>query len=233
MTKHLLLLPGLDGTGQLFSDFVAALPNSISATIVTYPGREILPSADLRRFVSAAIPESVPFVLLAESFSSPLAVEFAATKPPNLAALIICTGFVSRPLGGCSPLAKALAWPWFFKVNTPRFILEYFALGQNAPPGLVQNFRRVLRSVGPEVLIGRARDAMDFDARGALAQTIVPLLYVEGTEDHLLADSCLKEMKRIKPDMSIAQVAGPHLLLQREPQKVALIVSAFIRELGI
>lgn len=40
-------------------------------------------------------------------------------------------------------------------------------------------------------------------------------------------------MKLIKPDMLIAQVAGPHLLLQREPQKVADIVSAFIRELGI
>jgi hypothetical protein len=40
-------------------------------------------------------------------------------------------------------------------------------------------------------------------------------------------------MKRIKPDMLIAKVAGPHLLLQREPQKVADIASAFIRELGI
>jgi pimeloyl-[acyl-carrier protein] methyl ester esterase len=141
MAKHLVLLPGLDGTGQLFSDFVAALPNTISATVVTYPGRETLTYADLRRFVSEAIPECESFVLLAESFSSPLGAEFTASKPPNLAALIICAGFASRPLGGCSPLAKTLAWPWLFKVNTPRFILE----SQNAPPGLIQQFRRVLR----------------------------------------------------------------------------------------
>jgi pimeloyl-[acyl-carrier protein] methyl ester esterase len=233
MTRHLVLLPGLDGKGQLFSDFVAALPDTISATTVAYPAKEVLPYSDLRRFVSATIPECESFVLLAESFSSPLAVEFTASNPLNLAALIICAGFVSRPLGGCSPLAQALTWPWLFKVNTPRFILEYFAMGQNAPPAIIQQFLRVLRSVSPEVLSGRTREAMNSDARRALAQTTVPLLYVEGTEDHLLADSCLKEMKLIKPDMLIAQVAGPHLLLQREPQKVADIVSAFIRELEI
>lgn len=233
MAKHLVLLPGLDGTGQLFSDFVAALPKTISVTTVAYPAKEVLPYADLRPFVSAAIPKREPFVLLAESFSSPLAVEFAASPTPNLAALIICAGFVSRPLGGWSPLAKALAWPWLFKVNTPRFILEHFAMGQDAPQELIQSFRRVLRSVSPEVLSSRTRDALSSDARRALAQMTVPLLYVEAAADHLLADSCLKEIKQINPDMLIAQVAGPHLLLQREPQKVAEIVSTFIRELGI
>ena len=233
MTKHLVLLPGLDGTGQLFSDFVAVLPNTVSASIVTYPTEEFLRYADLRPFISAAIPECESFVMLAESFSSPLAMEFTASKPPNLVALIICAGFVSRPLGGWSPLAKALAWPWLFKVNTPCFILEYFAMGQNASPALIQKFRRVVGSISPEVMSSRTREAMDSDARSAVAQITVPLLYVHGTEDHLLADSCLKEMERIKPEMSIARVAGPHLLLQREPQKAADIVSGFIRKLGI
>jgi pimeloyl-[acyl-carrier protein] methyl ester esterase len=228
-----MLLPGLDGTGQLFSDFVAVLPNTVSASIVTYPAEEFLRYADLRPFISAAIPECESFVMLAESFSSPLAMEFTASKPPNLVALIICEGFVSRPLGGWSPLAKALAWPWLFKINTPRFILEYFAMGQNASRELIQKFRRVVGSVSPEVMSSRTREAMDSDARRALAQITVPLLYVQSTEDHLLADSCLKEMKRIKPEMLIAQVAGPHLLLQREPHKVANIVSAFIHDLGI
>lgn len=179
---------GFGWNGAIVSDFVAALPDMISATTVAYPAKEVLPYSDLRRFVSATIPEWESFVLLAESFSSPLAVEFTASNPPNLAALIICAGFVSRPLGGCSSLAKALTWPWLFKVNAPRFILEYFAMGQNAPPALIQPFRRVLRSVSPEILSGRIRKAMNSDARRTLAQTTVPLLYVDGTEDHLLAD---------------------------------------------
>jgi pimeloyl-[acyl-carrier protein] methyl ester esterase len=136
MTKHLVLLPGLDGTGELFSDFVAALPKTITTHTVSYPAKEFLPYIDLRPFVIAAIPRSEPFTLLAESFSSPLAVEFAATKPSNLVALIICSGFVSRPLGACSSLAKALTWPWIFKLNTPCFLIEYFGAGRHAPQAL-------------------------------------------------------------------------------------------------
>jgi len=33
--KHLVLLPGLDGTGELFVDFIAAFPESWTATTVT------------------------------------------------------------------------------------------------------------------------------------------------------------------------------------------------------
>jgi hypothetical protein len=231
MTKHLVLLPGLDGTGRLFSDFVAALPDTITATTVAYPAAEFLPYADLRSFASVAVPKSKAFVLLAESFSPTSGCRVHCIKSPNLAALIICAGFVSRPLAGYSRLAKTLARPWLFTRNTPRFILEYFALGQHVSPALIQKFQRVLGSVSPEVMSGRTQEAMNSDARRALTQITVPLLYVDATEDHLLADSCLEEMKLIKSDMLVAQVAGPHLLLQREPQKVAHIVSEFIQEL--
>jgi hypothetical protein len=37
--KHLVLLPGLDGTGELFADFTSALPESWVATTVAYPSR--------------------------------------------------------------------------------------------------------------------------------------------------------------------------------------------------
>ena len=128
MAKHLVLLPGLDGTGQLFSDFVAALPNTISATTVTNPAKEILPYSDLCPLVSAATPECESFVLLAESFSSPLAVGFTASKPLSLAALIICAGFVSRLVAAGESAGMALViqsehaafYPRIFRYGTER-----------------------------------------------------------------------------------------------------------------
>jgi hypothetical protein len=66
-----------------------------------------------------------------------------------------------------------------------------------------------------------------------LAKVTVPVLYVEATQDNFLARSCIDEMKRIKPDILIKSVVGPHLLLQREPQEVANIVAAFTRGLRI
>lgn len=66
--KHLVLLPGLDGTGELFVDFVAALPESWTATTVTYPTDRFLRYADLRPFVGSAVPQLERFVVVAESF---------------------------------------------------------------------------------------------------------------------------------------------------------------------
>jgi pimeloyl-[acyl-carrier protein] methyl ester esterase len=231
MTRHLVLLPGLDGTGQLFADFIAALPNTFIAAVAAYPANRFLSYDELRPFVEAAVPKAEPFVLLAESFSTPLALEYAASNPPNLAAVVICAGFVLKPIGGWSRLAKTVTRPWLFRLKAPRWILELL-VGRDASPTLIQKLRQVLRSVSPAVLSGRVQGALDCDARNALARITVPLMYVLAAQDKLLAESCLPEMKRIKPEIVVSRIDGPHLLLQREPQNCANIVSIFVQKIG-
>ncbi len=229
--KHLVLLPGLDGTGELFGDFIAALPESWTATTVTYPTDRFLPYAGLRPFVCAAVPQIEQFVLVAESFSTPLAVWYAATNPVNLAAIVICAGFVRSPVHGWSGTVKALAKPWLFRLKPPRSIVEYFLLGQNAPSDLLQKLRHALRRVSPDVLSGRVQEVLNCDARDDLRRTIVPLLYLEATYDRLLSSSCKEEFPHLRADTLVRSVPAPHLLLQREPQKAATIVMAFISTL--
>lgn len=229
--KRLVLLPGLDGTGELFADFVAALPQAWTATTVAYPTDRFLPYTDLRPFVSAAVPQSERFVLVAESFSTPLAVWYAATNPRNLDAVVICAGFVGSPVHAWSGIVKAMLTPWLFRLRPPRFILEYFLLGRNTPPELLTKLRRTLRRVGPGVLSGRVREALHCDARDDLRRTTVPLLYLEATYDRLLSSSCEKEFSHLRPDIQFSSVPAPHLLLQREPQKAATIMMAFFRSL--
>ena len=165
--KHLVLLPGLDGTGELFGDFIAALPKSWTTTTVTYPADRFLPYTDLRPFVGAAIPQRERFVLVAESFSTPLAVWYAATNPPNLAAVVICAGFVESPVRW-SGIVKALAKPWLFRLKPPRTIVEYFLLGQNAPSDLFRKLRHAVERVSPDVLSGRVQEVLDCDGRDDL-----------------------------------------------------------------
>ncbi len=226
--RHLALLPGFDGTGDLFADFIAALPESWTATTIAYPTDRFLRYAGLRPFVSAAVPQAERFVLVAESFSAPLAVWYAATNPHNLAAVVICAGFVRNPLRGWSGAVRAVAKPWLFKMKPPRTILEYFLLGQNAPSGLLQSLRHALQRVSPSVLSGRLQEVLDCDARDDLRRTTVPLLYLEATYDRLLSLSCKDEFSQLRPDTVLRSVPAPHLLLQREPQKAATIIMAFI-----
>ena len=229
--KLLVLLPGLDGTGDLFADFIAALPEPWTAMTVAYPTDRFLRYTELRPFVSAAVPQKERFVLIAESFSAPLAVWYAATNPHNLAAVVICVGFVRNPIHGWSGAARALAKPWLFKLKPPRTILEYFLLGQHAPSGLMQSLRHALQRVSPSVLSGRLQEVLDCDARDELRRTTVPLLYVEATHDRLLSLSCKDEFSQLRPDTVLKSVPAPHLILQREPQKAVTEIMSFISSL--
>jgi hypothetical protein len=129
--------------------------DTFAATTVGYPADKVLSYSELRPFVNAAVPKVEPFVLLAESFSTPLALEFAASNPPNLTAVVICAGFVFKPIADWPQLAKAVAQPWLFRLSVPRCILEYFLVGRDAPRSLIQELRQVLRFVSPQVLSGR------------------------------------------------------------------------------
>ena len=226
--KHLVLLPGLDGTGELFTAFVAALGERWSATVVAYPADKFLPYADLRSFVTAAVPASERFVLIAESFSTPLAVLFAANAPTNLAALVVCAGFVRSPALGWSKPLEVIANPWLFRLKPPRVVLDYFLLGQNAPPDLRQKLSCALHRVNPQVLSNRVREVLNCDVRDDLRRTLVSLLYLEASDDRLLPSTCKEDFSRSRSNVLFRSIPGPHLLLQREPQKTADVVTDFI-----
>lgn len=223
----------MDGTGELLAEFIAALPDWLSAATVSYPKDKFLSYEELPPLVHAAVPKDEPFVMLAESFSTPLALAYAESHPPNLCALIICAGFVRRPVGAWSEPARLIARSWLFRPWPPRWLLKRFLAGEDAPPVLVQRIRSALQSVSPEVICGRVRAALGCDARSSLANVSVPSMYMQGTRDRLLAASCRTEISRLKPDIVLAALSAPHLVLQREPRKAAQIVATFVERLAI
>jgi thioesterase domain-containing protein len=70
----LVLLPGMDGTGELFAPFLAALGPDQAVVVVRYPTDRELGYAELEQVARAALPVDQPFILLGESFSGPVAI---------------------------------------------------------------------------------------------------------------------------------------------------------------
>jgi pimeloyl-[acyl-carrier protein] methyl ester esterase len=228
-----VLLPGLDGTGTLFADLISELPPKMSVKVVRYPSQRYLSYSELIPCVEEVVPNNSWFLLVAESFSTPLAVMLAATRPRNLAGLVMCAGFITNPLGSWSLLVKAVARPTLFRISPPDFALEYFLTGANSPNPLKAEVRQALRLVNPRVLARRVRAVLDCDAREDLARTEIPIMYIQGEDDCLLRAGCFREVQRLRPDVVLASIPAPHLVLQREPQKAAEAIGRFIDYLPV
>lgn len=99
----LVLLPGVDGTGELFGPLIAALNGQVRTLVVRYPTDEALSYLELQRQVHDLLPEGEPFFLLGESFSGPVAISIAAEKPVGLQGGILGASFLRNPRPRLSP----------------------------------------------------------------------------------------------------------------------------------
>src|SRR5687768_13243658 len=94
--RHLVLLPGLDGTGSLFGPLLAQLPETLIPVVVKYPPDQVLYYEQLFPHIREVMPWDQPFILLAESFSGPMAIKFAAEQSANIHALVLVSSFFSK-----------------------------------------------------------------------------------------------------------------------------------------
>lgn len=227
----LVLLPGMDGTGELFSEFAAALAGEFEIATVRYPTERSLSYSDLETLVQSACPTFGPFVLLAESYSTPLAIKYAASNPGNLEAMVLCAGFATSPMRGWRRLLGWLVAPLMFRIPLPNLAAKRWLVGPDASPSLLESVRAAISSVKPEVLAARLRGVLACEVRPEMGQVTVPILCLQAKEDRLVSASCLDELRQIKPQITMVTLEGPHLLLQREPHKAAETVVRFLQSL--
>ena len=86
-------MPGIEGTGYLFEPLSAELPRGARIRVVRYPVRKDVSYEELLEIVMGEIDSSRPFVVLAESFSGPLAIELYERMGGNLKGMIFCSTF--------------------------------------------------------------------------------------------------------------------------------------------
>jgi pimeloyl-ACP methyl ester carboxylesterase len=226
----LVLMPGLDGTSKLFAEFERYLPNNFIVASVLYPVSQRLGYSELVPFIRSAAPAIEPFVLVAESFSTPLAIQYASTRPPNLIGVVLCAGFAKSPLAGWRRRIALLFGPVLFRLPLPRFALKSLLVGTAASPILLTAVRKAISSVPARTLTARLRAALTCDARAELSRMTVPLLYLQAKRDRLVRASCGEEIMSIKTDTKLESLDSPHLLLQCIPQETAAVVTDFVRQ---
>jgi pimeloyl-ACP methyl ester carboxylesterase len=223
----LVLLPGLDGTGKLFSEFVKSFGSSVDSRVVAYPKDRPLGYDELEALVLAALPRDRRFILLGESFSGPIAIRIAARPPAGLVAVILCGTFAKNPfpwLGWARPLAAYLPLK-----SLPRWIRAPLMWGSASPQRAPARTDRAMADVSPDVIRRRIGALLAVDETAALTRIHLPILVLRARHDRVISPAATRWILRAQPGAELSEVDGPHLLLQTRPTECAALVLRFIR----
>jgi len=226
-----VLLPGMDGSGSLLDEFVAALPAGLKAVVVQYPPDRALDYRELEALARTALPTEHPFLLVGESFSGPIAISLAAAGPAGLRGVVLVCSFARspvwvprwiRPLIGLLPL-------WL----VPLRIATAMLFGRSQSPALRARLRSAIANVRPTVWQARLEAVLSTDVTALLSKVRVPLLYLRAAHDRVVPRSALELISQFFPKLQVIELDCPHFLLQTKPAEAAAQVHAFAREVGI
>lgn len=229
--RTLILLPGLDGTGRLFTPLQKALTADFQTLVLSYPPDEPLGYDALCAKVERELPDR-PYVIVAESFAGPIALEIASRKPPGLQALILSASFAENPRPWLSFLFGALLGAWCFRLQFPAWAIRALLAGPDAPADLCTAIQDAVKIVNPEVMAFRLSEVIKSDAAEALRNCPVPIFYLNGTKDRLLGKGALNRLSASRQDMTVIEVPGPHMLLQAAPDICAHHIKEIVEGLN-
>jgi pimeloyl-ACP methyl ester carboxylesterase len=165
----------MDGTGRLFGPLLQALGGEVQPQVVAYPPDVDLAYDDLAGLVRESLPSGESFVILAESFSGPVALKAAACRPPNLAGLILCASFVVSPV---PRWLRFVVSPALFRFGVSPAVLRFFVLNGETPRALAEEAAAAVRSVAPAVLADRLQAVLKVNVAEALRSCAAPILYM-------------------------------------------------------
>jgi pimeloyl-ACP methyl ester carboxylesterase len=226
----LVLLPGLDGTGKLFAEFVRAVSPRVECVVVAYPEDQPMGYGELEGLVVSALPKDRPFVLLGESFSGPLAIRIAAMAPAGLAGLILCVTFAKNPYPSLS-WARSLAAYLPIK-GLPRWVRAPLMWGSVSPSGAPSQVERAMSGVSAAVIRCRIAELLTVDETAALRQIRVPTLVLRAVGDRVVSRRATQVILKNSPEAKTVEINGPHLLLQTRATECAEVVVNFLRALN-
>jgi pimeloyl-ACP methyl ester carboxylesterase len=210
-----VLLPGMDGTGDLFGPLIASFPSRFEPIVVRYPTAVHSSSTDLLARIASAYPAGRT-ILIAESFSGSLAIRFAAEHPQRVKTLVLCNAFIRPPVPA---ITRVIPWSTIFRLPPNAWAVRRFLLGPNASLLLVEHVRRAIRQVEPGVLAARLRAILSEDCESAAARLNVPVLYLRGAQDALVGTRAVSTLMNTIRGVTLSEISGPHLLLQANPEQ--------------
>jgi len=189
MKEHLVLVPGIDGTGLLFYRQIPALERQFAITTTRH--RDDARSMedlvdDLDREIER-VAAGRPVTLLGESFGGALTLSYALAHPERVERVVILNSFAHFGSQARLWLGYHLlrATPW----GMMRIVRQLNASRMHSPQterDEIDRFHELMRATTREGYLSRMRILRDYDIRDQLPSLNVPALYLAADRDTLV-----------------------------------------------
>jgi len=188
--EALVLVPGMDGTGQLFYRQTRSLSESFRTATYALRSNALTMDTlvdDLGRVIDAVAPETRRAIVVGESFGGALAMSFALARPEQVSALVVLNSFpyfapqfrlrLARyglallPWGAMPLIRRATA----FRLHSAHTHREE-----------IRRFVELTATASRDGYINRLQLLMSYDIRDRLHELRPPVLFLAAEQDHLV-----------------------------------------------
>jgi pimeloyl-ACP methyl ester carboxylesterase len=221
----LVLLPGMDGTGLLFEEFIANCQYECLVIQLPVDGGQGYP--ELAIHIADKLPKE-DYVLLAESFSGPL-IPFVLDKAiQQPAAVILVASFLQAPrpfvisLISWMPLKQLMGFPG------AKSILKFFCM-KGASKKQFEGLWNLLKKLDFSLMKVRLKTIKDMIQPENKID--IPTLAIVAKQDRLVPRHISNQLTHIFSRLTIKMTDGPHFILQAEAVETAKLVNHFVAQI--
>ena len=229
--EHIVLMPGLDGTGKSFEPLLPLIAADAGVTVVRYPADRSLSFEQTVACAAGQIPRESSPVIIAESFSGPVAIRMIASGRVSPKALVLCATFVRSPHPVLWRIVRFLRLPLAIRPDMPRSFFK-FVIG---PDSLIETLKPLWKKVHAEVpariMDSRLALINTIDVTGDLQKLTLPCLFLQAANDRIIPSSRLEDITCRIPHMQVKSIDAPHFILQAAPDDCLQAVETFIKQI--
>jgi len=220
----LVLLPGMNGTGELFSEFLSYYDGD--HLVISLPVSGPQDHATLAEVINNQLPTE-DYILLAESFSGGIVPELLKLEPTHIKGVIFVASFLSSPRSYLIGIAKLLPIKALVSLPLSNIAHRLLFLGQEATKPLLSKFVNVIKSIPKQVLSNR----LDVMKRQQLPQVTfdIPVIYIRALSDRLISTKKSQEVANVFNRVEFIEIEGPHFILQAKPKETAEFIQSLIQ----
>ncbi|WP_377506028.1 alpha/beta fold hydrolase [Octadecabacter sp. R77987] len=223
----ILILPGLDGTGKLLSNIVELLAPYHEVIVVPY-APDLYSYQDLKTKAQAALPAD-DYIIVAESFSGPLAVMLASENPTGLQGVVFVATFAKTPI----KVPRFLTYLVDIAPLRSRLLsrlAQPFLMGKWATPEFTTIFNQVMHTVPASTLARRLREVLTVDVVEQLIAIDTPTIYLSARNDRLVPSRMASDFDSFP--LNVFEIEGPHFLLQANATEASKQILNFAARFG-